>query len=189
MKLTYIAILAGCSLTLAACAPIAPDASGESASDSADALSKRPIPFVRQMAGTYYADDSDADVQMVEVRPTGRYRVTFWDGSTESGSYRGPSKVPSPLGNTAKLVFLTTGFKFTGVVADGYGTSPTTLTITRDGGDTHLTLDRPATADESLCDDTGGAWSDDEADPTTGLFCDCPSTAPSFIPSEGGCTH
>jgi hypothetical protein len=76
---------------------------------------------------------------------------------------RGPTKPTTPL----KIVFLTTGSMFTGVVANGYATSPTTLTIKRDGTDTVLVLDRPAVADESLCDDSGGSWTDDEADPST----------------------
>ena len=184
MKLSYLALVVLFSAPVAACSPEASDVSGETARQESDALTKRPIAFVRQFVGTYYPNDLQADVQALELRATGRYKVTFLDGSIETGSLRGPTKPTTPL----KIVFLTSGLMFTGVVANGYGTSPTTLTIKRDGSDTVLVLDRPAVADESLCDDSGGSWTDDEADPSTGLYCVCPSPK-SFIPSEGGCVH
>jgi hypothetical protein len=40
--------------------------------------------------------------------------------------------------------------------------------------------------DEALCDATHGAWTDDDVDPATGLYCLCaPPTV--YVPSEGGC--
>jgi hypothetical protein len=40
--------------------------------------------------------------------------------------------------------------------------------------------------DESDCDTSGGAWTDDEPDARTGLFCVCPA-GHAYIPSAGGC--
>ncbi|HUJ25099.1 MAG TPA: hypothetical protein VLW85_03715 [Myxococcales bacterium] len=54
-------------------------------------------------------------------------------------------------------------------------------------GDEALQLERPAASDEDLCDSTGGKWTDDDADPATGLYCICPA-ATHFIPASGGCT-
>ncbi len=53
-------------------------------------------------------------------------------------------------------------------------------------GGSLLNLQRPATSDEELCDNTGGGWTDDDADPLTGLYCICPSPD-LFIPASGGC--
>jgi hypothetical protein len=43
-----------------------------------------------------------------------------------------------------------------------------------------------ALSDEDLCGATNGAWTDDEQDPATGLFCIC-KPARVFVPSAGGC--
>lgn len=40
--------------------------------------------------------------------------------------------------------------------------------------------------DEAACDATGGAWTDDDPDPATGLYCTCPA-ADLYVPSRGGC--
>lgn len=40
--------------------------------------------------------------------------------------------------------------------------------------------------DESMCRASGGQWTDDDADPSTGLYCTCPS-ANLYLPSRGGC--
>jgi hypothetical protein len=51
-----------------------------------------------------------------------------------------------------------------------------------------LRLLRPDASDESLCEATGGRWTDDDPDPGSGLYCACP-TGRFFIPSEGGCVE
>ena len=55
------------------------------------------------------------------------------------------------------------------------------------GADT-LQLQRPPYADEDLCDSTHGRWTDDDADPATGLYCICPPRE-HFIPASGGCVR
>jgi hypothetical protein len=41
-------------------------------------------------------------------------------------------------------------------------------------------------SDEELCETTHGAWNDDDPDPNTGLFCECPNDT-DFVPAAGGC--
>jgi hypothetical protein len=40
--------------------------------------------------------------------------------------------------------------------------------------------------DESLCDSSAGQWRDDDPNPATGLYCDCPTTS-YWNPAAGGC--
>jgi hypothetical protein len=42
--------------------------------------------------------------------------------------------------------------------------------------------------DESLCDGTGGSWRDDDANPQTGLYCDC-SAGTYWNAAGGGCVN
>jgi hypothetical protein len=85
------------------------------------------------------------------------------------------------------LTLVTTGLRIDAKVDPGGWAPHDTLQITIDGATETLTAPW-ASGDESMCDATGGAWSDDDADPKTGLFCGCAAKL-SFIPSLGGCVH
>jgi len=66
-------------------------------------------------------------------------------------------------------------------------TGPSRIEITVVGALGDATLTAPWLAgDESMCDATGGRWTDDEPDPSTGLFCVC-SKGDLYLPSRGGC--
>jgi hypothetical protein len=66
-------------------------------------------------------------------------------------------------------------------------TGPSRIEITVVGALGDATLTAPWLAgDETMCDATGGRWTDDDPDPSTGLFCVCPAGA-LYLPSRGGC--
>jgi hypothetical protein len=62
------------------------------------------------------------------------------------------------------------------------------LHVERNGASFALVADGIVGPDETLCDATGGRWTDDDPDPTTGLYCVC-SGGRSYIPSAGGCVE
>ena len=174
----YLPVLASLLLT-AAC-------SGTDTGTSTDeeALkAKAPIPYVLQWVGEYDGDGT-GDVDWVVLRRTGTF-VASVNGSIETGRFVGPSKPGQwPL----KIAFITHGDYFTGQIGqwsdangnavmtvDHYGTKQTVTAPWQSGG-------------ETMCDDTNGAWGDDETDPQTGLYCTCPAPQ-KWIPSAGGCVY
>ena len=60
------------------------------------------------------------------------------------------------------------------------------LHIERDGAGAVLAADGIVGPDETLCDESGGMWTDDDVDPRTGLYCLCPP-GEVYLPSAGGC--
>jgi hypothetical protein len=83
--------------------------------------------------------------------------------------------------------FVARGDSFRGGFGADWSAMRYTLHVKR-GGKTEVLTSTFAAGGESVCDDSGGHWTDDDADPATGLFCLC--DAPSqFIPSLGGCAH
>ncbi len=140
-----------------------------------------PAPFVLQFVGTY-ADPSapSGAVAEVDLGRDGSYRATFnGNSATETGTFHAESgSLP------VTLSFEGTGAPWTGTIQayDGvihaaYGATTSTLRASAAVG-----------PNEALCDATGGAWADDEADPTTGLYCVCPAPQ-EYIPSAGGCVE
>ena len=156
----------------------------QSSSDDEALKAKAPIPYVLQWVGEYDATSNVGDVDWVILRKTGTFAASV-NGHVETGRFAGPSKPGQwPL----KIAFITKGDYFTGTISqwndangyavmsiDHYGTKQTVTAPWKSGG-------------ETMCDDTGGSWTDDDADPKTGLYCVCPSTQ-KWIPSAGGCTH
>ena len=127
-----------------------------------DDVSAAPSPFVLQFTGRY--DGSSTLVLM-------RDGTFLLDG--ERGRFR------SPPSRRSLPITLSLG-KRKAVIAAYDGRL-------RLGTET-LRLARPTTSDEELCDATAGQWTDDDADPATGLYCVCPAGA-HFIPSSGGCVR
>jgi len=79
----------------------------------------------------------------------------------------------------------------TGSTATFQGTplsaGPSRYQVNVEGGLGRASLAAPWVAgDESECRATGGAWTDDDPNPATGLYCRCPA-ADLYLPSRGGC--
>jgi len=174
-------LLVGFLLPLAAACGAHHDSEPASEAATTDELKAyKPIPYVLQYIGTYTGTDPKGEVAKLDLTRSGKYTLTTTDGYVEKGSWRGPSKMGAPLAFT----FFTSGFAWKGSITGFAGP----LVVDRDNG--AETLSSPLPADlESLCTDSGGAWRDDDANPTTGLYCDCPKSAPAWIPAKGGCGH
>ena len=159
---------------------------GDAASTTSEELATRtPIPYVMQYVGTYdNAKAARGDLASLQLLRSGRYIAKF-AGSThaERGVYFGPSK---PGAWPLVLRLITTGHSFTATLGApnlAYGA----VRVTRSSVDTDLAARVPAPS-ESSCDASGGAWTDDEWDPTTNLYCVCPA-GKVYIPSQGGCVN
>jgi hypothetical protein len=61
-----------------------------------------------------------------------------------------------------------------------------TLGLSVEKKDLALAPTKSVGPNESACDATHGSWTDDDADPKTGLYCLCPHGTV-YIPSAGGC--
>lgn len=177
MNRSAAALLLACLAPLAACGD-APDAAPATESASEAAKAYKPIPYVVQYVGTYTGTDPKGEIAKLELGRTGKYTLTTTDGHVEKGVWRGPSKIGAPIA----FVFLTSGFSWKGTITGYRGP------LVVDRGNASETLASPIPVDlESLCGDTGGAWRDDDGNPTTGLYCDCPKGAQYWIPGNGGC--
>src|SRR5262249_11765547 len=65
--------------------------------------------------------------------------------------------------------------------------SHATLVVTLAGGGTVTLTSDFALIGEDACDKSGGQFTDDDADPKTGLFCVCPAPKV-WLHASGGCT-
>lgn len=167
------------ALALAASLP-ACSAAPESTSSTDDALSsKKPIPYVLQYAGDY--EGSGGHVDYLLLKRDGHWTGSI-DGRTKSGVYFGPN---APSSAPPKIAFVTQGLEFTADV--GPWAPYQTLVVHYAGHIETLTAPWP-NGSENICDASAGTWTDDDADPATGLFCICP-THKSYIPSLGGCVR
>jgi hypothetical protein len=139
-------------------------------------------PFALQFAGVYDAPAAPpAAPSWVELARDGTY-VARAQGSSvqESGTFGASATVVLPL-----------TFQMTPDV----GSAVWTATITDYDGQLHVSAAAGVSIlaavctvgpNEALCDATAGSWTDDDADPTTGLYCLCPPGTV-YLPSEGGC--
>lgn len=161
------------------------NADGDAAVGSTDeaASARAPIPFVLQYVGEY---DGEGRVESLVLDRHGKFSLRM-DGRVRHGSFYGPSRVPSPLAPPS-LVLVTTGERIAAQVdADAAWKAHGTIDVTIDGVTERLTATWGA-GGEATCDATGGTWTDDDADPATGLYCVC-GAGKSFIPSFGGCVR
>ena len=137
-----------------------------------------PIAQVLQYVGAYTGDGPFASL---ELHRDGTFTATV-DGARKTGRYEGPHAPASVV----KLVLITQGASFTATVPSEW-TTKQRLVVTH-AGRTETLVSPWDAGSESMCDDTHGSWTDDDPDPTTGLFCVCPPPK-QYIPSLGGCTR
>ena len=158
---------------------------GDTSTTSDELSAHAPLPYVLQFVGTYEDTAAHAgDVRKLTLTRTGRY--TAWiAGQTkvEHGAFFSPGHYTgTPAMSTLKMV--TAGLAWTATI-EGYSSK---VTITRPGHVSHLTATGLVGPNEGLCDDSGGSWTDDDADPATGLYCICPAPKV-YIASLGGCVN
>jgi len=140
-------------------------------------------PFVIQFAGTY--EDSKAEpgsVRWVRLGRDGSFEIMLQGAAApEGGTFRASAlhRLPATLELDAGSLGIVTA-----TITDYDGV----LHVTFGGHATDLHADTPVGPNETLCDDSHGAWHDSDVDPSTGLYCTCPSSE-SYIPSEGGCVR
>jgi hypothetical protein len=152
------------------------------AGPASDTLAVEESPFALQFAGTYRnPSTSFGAIESLTFDRDGRYFAKlagrWW---LERGIVRvGPEK-------TLPLTFqLFDGHqRWTATVRD----YDHLLYLERDGSDAILAADGIVGPDETVCDESGGMWTDDDVDPGTGLYCLCPA-GEVYLPSGGGCVR
>jgi hypothetical protein len=116
-------------------------------------------------------------LRWLEVDRDGSYEaLTDGSSSLERGAFVAAPAVALPL------TFTFGGGAWTASIA-AYDDE---LHVQRAGVASILYAVSPVGPNEALCDASEGAWTDDDADPSTGLYCVCPSST-AYIPSAGGC--
>jgi hypothetical protein len=170
--LPFVAVLASCS-----------SASPEATAHTDEDLSaKKPIPYVLQYGGDYESGEGAGHVDYLLLKRDGRW-VGSIDGRTKTGVYYGPNAPPASL--PLKLAFVTKGLSFT---ADIGAWAPYQTMTVHYAGTTQTLTASWKNGSEDICDGSHGSWTDDDADPATGLFCVCPAHEV-YIPSLGGCVR
>jgi hypothetical protein len=162
-----------------------PDESATASSSEQDLTARKPIPYVLQYVGEYDGDGA-GHIDYVKLDRTGKLVISI-DGRAHSGAFSGPSAVPDPR-DTPTLKLVTSSGQMTARVdSDAPWKDHDTLAVTIHGRTETLTATW-SSGREAMCDATQGSWTDDDADPATGLFCLCGAHR-SFIPSLGGCVR
>lgn len=136
-------------------------------------------PFALQYAGRYAPDDAASDLWSLDLYPTGEVRWASREALGVAGVWSAEPRARSlPL--ELRLATATETLDLTIRTYDGFGT----LRRGREVIPVHpLATVGP---DEAVCDQSRGAWTDDDPDPSTGLYCLCgPGRA--YVPSAGGC--
>jgi hypothetical protein len=179
LALITVASVAGCAA--------ATDASSDEAdpgTTSEELSSRAPLPYVLQFVGTYEnAAAPSGKLRKLVLSRTGRY--TAWTAgktTAERGAFYGVSHLSDPKLETLRMV--TKGLAWS-VKIEGYTGA---LTVTRAGVTSKVAATGIVGPNESICDDSLGSWTDDDADARTGLYCVCPAPK-SYIPSAGGCVR
>jgi hypothetical protein len=90
---------------------------------------------------------------------------------------------PLVRGPPLRLTFASGVGVFSGTIGD---LTSGRMTVVIDGAAEELQATSVVGPNEALCDASGGAWTDDDPDPQTGLYCLCPSPRV-YVPSAGGC--
>ncbi len=158
-----------------------------SASPSAQSTAPEPVspdPVLMQYVGEY-----DAASAAGLTRLTLHVNGTF-DGASDGSAVSGTFVASGAAGTTEAMASLdgvdanASRVTFRTVTAS---TGPSRIEITVVGALGDATLTAPWLAgNENMCDATGGGWTDDDPDPSTGLFCVC-SAEDLYLPSRGGC--
>lgn len=155
-------------LAIAACGAV----EGVDESQAMEMASAAPSPFTLQFTGRYEG------AEVIELKRDGSY-VAITGSGCEQGRF---TSVPTQRTLPLEIRLRAHGRAWKAVV-DAYDGK---LRLLRGTPPPTLQLSRPPRSDEQLCDETHGKWTDDDADPATGLYCVCPSGT-SFIPGKGGC--
>ena len=138
-------------------------------------------PFVVQFTGRYEDPEAEAgSVRWVRIRRDGTFEIMVQGAAApEDGTFGASAlhELPATLELDAGSLGVVTA-----TITDYDGV----LHVTLGGHAATLRADRPVGPNEPVCDATHGVWYDEDADPSTGLYCICPGTE-SYIPSEGGC--
>ena len=179
MKTRSFAILLSFGL-LTACSSASPETTSSSDQDLA---AKKPIPFVLQYVGDYEGGETGGHVDYLLLERDGHW-VGSIDGWTKHGVYYGP-KAPPTSGSPLKLALVTTGLQLTAEIG---GWAPYQTMTVHYAGTTQTLTATWKNGSEDICDSSGGSWTDDDADPKTGLFCIC-APHKTYIPSLGGCVR
>jgi hypothetical protein len=183
----FVGLLAMLLPTFSACAG-APEAAEPTADDVVEReetlSSATPIPYALQFSATYVVDAAaTGDVASVDLARDGRYTIVFKNHTTprEHGSWHG-APVPQQFPYTIRLATRGRVSPFKIAAYDG------AATVTRNGISTMLHATARVGPSEELCDASGGSWTDDDVDRSTGLYCVCPSGRV-YLPSHGGCVR
>jgi hypothetical protein len=136
-----------------------------------------PRPYVLQYAATYYGGPDNTSFDWVELRRDGTFRAMV-DGAAQEGRFDeevGAGKEPQLrfAGDT----------EFAGALHADWAAGHK-LSVSRNGVTEDLRT--ASVGGEEMCEATGGAWQDDDAD-NAGLYCTC-GVGMKYIPSTGGCT-
>ena len=134
---------------------------------------------ILQFSGTYYGDADGTSFDSIELRRDGTCAAVV-EGVLREGRYEerpgdGPATVMLTLGAETLRIALATTWSARHQIA-----------VVRSG--VTETLSASTAGTEEVCETSGGAWRDDDADEATGLYCTCP-TGKAYIPSAGGCTE
>ncbi|HEY8072997.1 MAG TPA: hypothetical protein VIF62_02780 [Labilithrix sp.] len=176
-------------LGLVACGGATSDPSADTESDVKKAEALTPIAL--QYVGTYEwkAGTPGGAIQTLEIHRDGTYRA-HWamddEGIDETGTVRASAGAKYPI-----VLHLTDSAKkkpvdpLTATISDP-GTNKIHLKLPVEKTDFDLVATASVGPNESICDDSHGSWTDDDADPATGLYCICPKKRV-YIPSAGGC--
>jgi hypothetical protein len=162
-----------------------PDGSTPSAETEQDLSARKPIPFVLQYVGRYDGDGT-GHIDFVTLDRSGMLSISI-DGHVHAGRFYGPTDVPESRETPTLKLDTSSGHWSARVDDDAPWKDHDTLAITIHGSTETLTAPW-SSGREAMCDATRGSWTDDDADPATGLFCLCGAHR-SFIPSLGGCVR
>lgn len=153
------------------------DPTATTSEDALRSAAHPPIAQVLQYVGRY---EGNGSVSSLELRRDGTFLAVV-DGARKAGRYEGPRKPAESI----KLALLARGEALSATVP-GDWTAKQRVVVTHAGRSETLTSPWNA-GSEQMCDDTGGAWTDDDPDPATGLYCVCVSPKV-YVPSAGGCS-
>ena len=167
-------VAAAALVSVTACGP-AP----EDASPPADHATLSRSAFALEFADTYDVSGAPSNgLVTVALAPAGTYVATMADGTSEQGTWDSSAGAQLPVNLYLKSA--STQWTAQVLALDG------TLAITRDGESVVGKSEHTVGPSESLCDGTGGRWTDDDVDADTGLNCVC-EPGLDYVPSHGGC--
>jgi hypothetical protein len=170
--------LLGLSLSL----PLACGSLTDSTQTDSSIEALRPLtPFATQFVGTYRdPTPPPGALRELTLERDGRFAADVGDPGPTRGVALVSRRTALPL-----TFYLWSGREMWPATVRAYDRS---LEIERNGRPATLRADGIVGPDETLCDASGGTWTDDDPDPRTGLYCVCPLRE-TYVPTEGGCVR